>query len=147
MRTARRTSRQSFFCSSCSGTRYALADRPNLENLRRAERLNFQVLETYGRTAPASIELEPTLGPTDGIAAAVALTEIQNGHDTGVQRLVLAVLSALGVISGLIAIVYATKARRLPGTPVPLLEVLAGCLVIAWSAFFVAAVAADMSGV
>jgi hypothetical protein len=136
---------------------YLLADRPRADNLRRAERLNTQVLETQGQTAPSSLDLEPTLEPSDeeraraalrvaavatscGIAAAIALTSFQNGHDTGSRVLALAVLCVFGTASGLVAIVYATKARRLPKTPVPLLGVIGGCFVIAWCAFFLAAI-------
>ena len=136
---------------------YALVGRPQADNLRRAERLNLQVLETNGQTAPLALDLEPTLEPDAdrrarhamrvagvatgcGIAAAVVLTKLQNGHDTGGRLLVLAVLCVLGTVSGLVAVVYATKARRLPKTPMPLLEVVAGCFVIAWCAFFFAAI-------
>ena len=42
---------------------------------------------------------------------------------------------------GVAAIVYAAKARNLPRTPLPLLEVISGCLMIGFAVLFLAGLA------
>jgi hypothetical protein len=126
---------------------YVLAKYPSIENVRRAERLNLQVLQSSGRPVPEAFRLAPPL-PDERprlvqsarrgavwnalafVTAAVA-TSVRLRTHANHNAVVLLALAAMGFAAT--ALINATRARRLPSTPIPRIEAIASLVVAIWS--------------